>query len=153
MLNCVFKTFRPLVRCIYVRVTCVRVRTTYILICCCNYENRTITLRHAAEQSGAISAYRVANLLLSTLYNYESNDSAFDRVKLAVTTPNRVPPRTGRITRSTDLVESPSYRELCRQFHADENASSDVSVRPPSNRIASGWYTTLRYTIDQSDDT
>lgn len=31
-------------------------------------------------------------------------------------------PRGRRITRGMDFVESSSYRELCREFHADGNA-------------------------------
>lgn len=30
-----------------------------------------------------------------------------------------------RITRGMDFVEFSPYRELCREFHADENASTD----------------------------
>lgn len=29
--------------------------------------------------------------------------------------------------RGMDFVEFSSYRELCREFHADENASSDAT--------------------------
>lgn len=32
-----------------------------------------------------------------------------------------------RITRRMDFVEFSPYRELCREFHADENASSDAT--------------------------
>lgn len=41
----------------------------------------------------------------------------------------KYPPRARRIdnARGMDFAEFSSYRELCREFHADENASSGVT--------------------------